>query len=31
MVGATLIYAPSSTKNAAGERDPDMHKTKKGN
>ena len=28
---ATIISAPSSTKNAAGERDPDMHQTKKGN
>ena len=31
MVDATLIHAPSSTKNASGERDPDMHQTKKGN
>ena len=31
MVDATLIQAPSSTKNASGERDPDMHQTKKGN
>ena len=31
IVDATLIAAPSSTKNAAGERDPDMHSTKKGN
>ena len=30
-VDATLISAPSSTKNASGERDPDMHQTKKGN
>ena len=28
---ATLIAAPSSTKNKAGERDPEMHQTKKGN
>ena len=31
MIDATLIAAPSSTKNAKGERDPDMHQTKKGN
>jgi IS5 family transposase len=31
IVDATLIHAPSSTKNAKGERDPDMHQTKKGN
>jgi IS5 family transposase len=31
MVDATLIHAPSSTKNASGQRDPDMHQTKKGN
>ena len=31
MVDATIIEAPSSTKNASGERDPDMHQTKKGN
>ena len=31
IVDATLIHAPSSTKNQAGERDPDMHQTKKGN
>lgn len=30
-VDATLIAAPSSTKNAEGERDPDMHQVKKGN
>ena len=30
-VDATLIAAPSSTKNKAGERDPDMHQSKKGN
>ena len=28
---ATIIAAPSSTKNADGERDPEMHQTKKGN
>lgn len=31
MVDATLIAAPSSTNNAAGERDPEMHQSKKGN
>lgn len=31
IVDATIINAPSSTKNAAKERDPDMHQTKKGN
>jgi IS5 family transposase len=31
VVDATLIAAPSSTKNASGERDPQMHQTKKGN
>jgi IS5 family transposase len=31
VVDATLIPAPSSTKNASGERDPEMHQTKKGN
>jgi IS5 family transposase len=30
-VDATLISAPSSTKNAEGERDPEMHQVKKGN
>ena len=30
VVDATLIAAPSSTKNASGERDPEMHQTKKG-
>ena len=30
-VDATLISAPSSTKNAEGKRDPEMHQTKKGN
>ena len=29
-VDATLIAAPSSTKNAEGERDPEMHQTRKG-
>jgi IS5 family transposase len=31
VVDATLIAAPSSTKNSRGERDPEMHQTKKGN
>ena len=31
VVDATLIAAPSSTKNQEGERDPEMHQTKKGN
>jgi IS5 family transposase len=31
IVDATIINAPSSTKNATGSRDPDMHQTKKGN
>jgi IS5 family transposase len=31
VVDATLIAAPSSTKNASGQRDPEMHQTKKGN
>ena len=31
IVDATIIAAPSSTKNAAGQRDPEMHQTKKGN
>jgi IS5 family transposase len=31
VVDATLIAAPSSTKNSTGERDPEMHQTKKGN
>ena len=31
IVDATIIEAPSSTKNWAGERDPEMHQTKKGN
>jgi IS5 family transposase len=30
VVDATLINAPSSTKNAKGERDPEMHQTQKG-
>ena len=30
VVDATLIAAPSSTKNSTGERDPEMHQTKKG-
>src|SRR6476469_3387074 len=31
IVDATIIAAPSSTKNSTGERDPEMHQTKKGN
>jgi IS5 family transposase len=31
IVDATLIAAPSSTKNKSGKRDPEMHQTKKGN
>jgi IS5 family transposase len=31
VVDATLIAAPSSTKNKTGERDPEMHQSKKGN
>jgi len=31
IVDATLIAAPSSTKNKDGKRDPEMHQTKKGN
>ena len=31
VVDATLIAAPSSTKNKGGKRDPEMHQTKKGN
>jgi IS5 family transposase len=31
IIDATLIAAPSSTKNKSGERDPEMHQTKKGN
>jgi len=30
IVDATIISAPPSTKNAAGERDPEMHQTRKG-
>ena len=30
IVDATIISAPSSTKNASGERDPEMHQTSKG-
>ncbi|MEO6017713.1 MAG: IS5 family transposase [Polaromonas sp.] len=31
IVDATIIAAPSSTKNAQGARDPEMHQTRKGN
>ena len=31
IVNATIIEAPSSAKNSSGERDPEMHQTKKGN
>ena len=31
IVDATLIAAPSFTKNKSGKRDPEMHQTKKGN
>jgi IS5 family transposase len=31
VVDATIIAAPSSTKNSEGKRDPEMHQTKKGN
>jgi IS5 family transposase len=31
MIDATLIAAPSSTKNKKGKRVPEMHQTKKGN
>jgi IS5 family transposase len=31
IVDATIIAAPSSTKNIEGQRDPEMHQTKKGN
>lgn len=31
IVDATIISAPTSTKNKQGERDPEMHQTKKGN
>lgn len=30
IVDATIIHAPSSTKNKDGKRDPEMHQTKKG-
>ena len=30
IVDATIIHAPSSTKNSGGKRDPEMHQTKKG-
>ena len=28
IVDATILHAPSSTKNASGERDPEMHQTR---
>jgi len=31
IVDATIVSAPSSTKNEAGQRDPEMHQTRKGN
>jgi len=31
IVDATLISAPASTRNPSGQRDPEMHQTKKGN
>jgi len=31
IVDATIVHAPSSTKNAKKERDSEMHQTKKGN
>ena len=31
VVYATLIAAPTYTKNSTGQRDPEMHRTKKGN
>jgi IS5 family transposase len=31
VVDATIIAAPTSTKNSSGKRDPEMHQTKKGN
>jgi IS5 family transposase len=31
IVDATIVSAPSSTKNEAGRRDPEMHQTRKGN
>jgi transposase, IS5 family len=30
IVDATILHAPSSTKNGSGERDPEMHQTRKG-
>jgi IS5 family transposase len=30
IVDATIIHAPSSTKNRSGARDPEMHQTRKG-
>jgi IS5 family transposase len=30
IVDATIIHAPSSTQNSSGERDPEMHQTRKG-
>ncbi len=30
IVDATILHAPSSTKNQEGQRDPEMHQTKKG-
>jgi len=30
IVDATILHAPSSTKNASGQRDPEMHQTRKG-
>jgi IS5 family transposase len=29
IVDATIIHAPSSTENDSGERDPEMHQTRK--
>lgn len=31
LVDASILSAPSSTKNKSGQRDPEMHQTKKGN
>jgi IS5 family transposase len=31
IIDVNMIAAPSSIKNKAGERDPEMHQTKKGN
>jgi transposase, IS5 family len=31
IVDATILHAPSSTKNRGQQRDPEMHQTKKGN